>query len=222
MHAGDFAATFAPEETALIAAPALRRFADAYVAELKQARRRVATYRVMLATPSALPDRLDATLLFAESRRFLSDPEPGLALIRSVNAAAAEVVFGSVTADVVDVVTLTSSRGSGIPVGVHNDGDEAVRITVRLVANELRGTPAIDLELGPGESQDVTFPVEIASTGRFEVRVLVSAPDGRVVEEEVFVVRSTVYNRIALAITIAAAMLLLGLWVRRFVPRRTS
>jgi hypothetical protein len=35
-------------------------------------------------------------------------------------------------------------------------------------------------------------------------------------------VRSTVYNRIALLITIAAAFVLLGLWARRFLPRRTS
>jgi hypothetical protein len=35
------------------------------------------------------------------------------------------------------------------------------------------------------------------------------------------VIRSTVYNRIALVITIAAALVLLALWARRFIPRRT-
>jgi hypothetical protein len=30
-----------------------------------------------------------------------------------------------------------------------------------------------------------------------------------------------VYNRIALVITIAAALVLLALWARRFLPRRT-
>jgi len=34
-------------------------------------------------------------------------------------------------------------------------------------------------------------------------------------------VRSTAYNRVALLITIGAALLALVVWARRFVPRRT-
>jgi hypothetical protein len=35
-------------------------------------------------------------------------------------------------------------------------------------------------------------------------------------------VRSTAYNRIALVLTIGAALFLLGWWGRRFLPRRRS
>jgi hypothetical protein len=42
-----------------------------------------------------------------------------------------------------------------------------------------------------------------------------------VIDQESIVVRSTEYNRIALVITVGAALVLLVLWARRFVPRRT-
>jgi hypothetical protein len=47
------------------------------------------------------------------------------------------------------------------------------------------------------------------------------SPSGRLIGEDAFVVRSTAYNRIALLITIGAAIVLLLVWARRFVPGRT-
>jgi len=58
------------------------------------------------------------------------------------------------------------------------------------------------------------------SGGRFEVHVLMVSPSGRLIGETEIVVRSTAYNRIALLITIGAALVLLLLWGRRFVPGR--
>jgi hypothetical protein len=124
--------------------------------------------------------------------------------------------------DSADVITLTSSTGSGIPVTVSNAAAEGLRVTVRLESQYLRGSPSIDLELAAGDSQTVTFRVDAQRTGRFSVALQVVAPDGRIIEKKDLVVRSTVYNRIALLITIAAAVALLGLWARRFLPRRTS
>jgi hypothetical protein len=69
----------------------------------------------------------------------------------------------------------------------------------------------------------VTFRVDVRTTGRFGVEVRVVAPGGRfLLAEQPITVRSTVYNRIALVITIAAALVLVALWARRFLPRRTS
>ena len=48
----------------------------------------------------------------------------------------------------------------------------------------------------------------------------VLAPGGRLIEARTITVRSTVYNRIALVITFAAALVLVALWVRRLVARR--
>jgi hypothetical protein len=221
MHAGEFAVAFPPAEPSLLTAPVPRRFSSTYVAELKQARRRIATYRSMLLEPSEEPDRFDTMLLLAESRQYLSNPDDGLAFITSVQDAITGV-FDSIAISSAEVITLTSSTGAGVPVTVTNGAAEALRVTVRLESPYLRSSPAIDLALAAGDSETVTFRVDLRSTGRFPVLVQVLAPGGRILQEEELSVRSTVYNRIALLITIAAAVVLLGLWARRFLPRRTS
>jgi hypothetical protein len=221
MHAGDFVVRYHPERPSTLTAPTPRRFASSYVAELRQARRRVAIYRSMLIAPSDRPDEYERMLLLAESRQYLSTPAEGLAFITSVRDAVS-AVFSAITVDSPQEITLTSSTGSGIPVTVSNGDDEALRVTVQLASQNLQGTPSTDLELAPGESQTVTFHVDALRTGRFEVFLRVLTPTGRPIHEQTLRVRSTVYNRIALVITIAAALVLLGLWARRLLPRRTS
>jgi hypothetical protein len=221
MHAGEFATAFAPSEPSPLVAPSLRRFPASYVGELKEARRLIATYRSMLVEPGTETDHLETLLLLAESRQYLTTPEEGLAFVTGVHDSVA-AVFGAISVDSADVITLTSSTGSGVPVTVRNDAEEALRLSVQLVSEGLSGTPTRDLELRPGEEQTVTFRVDLLRTGRFLVELQVLAPAGRVIQRERLVLRSTVYNRIALVITIAAALVLLALWARRFLPRRTS
>ncbi len=221
MHAVEFTIAFPPPEPTVLAAPLPRAFAASYVDELKRQRRRVDTYRSMQVEPSDEPDRLDRMLLLAESRQYLSDPTGGLAFIGSVRDSV-DTVFQSISVDSADSITLTSETGSGIPVTVGNVADEALRVSVRLVSQFLRGSPNVDLELAAGESQTVTFRVDAQRAGRFDVALQVVAPGGRIIHEQTLHVRSTVYNRIALLITIAAAVVLLGLWARRFLPRRAS
>lgn len=221
MHAAEFVAAFPPAEPSELASPTARRFSSAYVEELRQARRRVDTFRSMLAQPSEEPDRFDTLLLLAESRQFLSDPEAGLVFIDAVRDSVG-AIFAGIAVQAPPEITLTSRSGSGIPVTVSSDASESLRVSVVLESPHLRGVPRIDLVLAPRDSQTVTFPVELQSTGRFEVTIRVIAPGGRPLEETEMVVRSTVYNRIALAITLAAALTLFALWARRFLPRRTS
>jgi hypothetical protein len=221
MHADEFASLFAPTEPSELTAPFARRFPSDYVDGLRQARRRIGTYRSLLASPSDEPDRFETLLLLAESREFLSSPNEGTTFVAEV-ADSVEAVFGAVSVDAPDEVTLTSSSGAGIPVTLTNAAEDALRVDVRLVSTHLRRSESRDLELAPGASQTVTFPVDVRSTGRFEVELSVLAPDGTFLTGRQLVVRSTVYNRIALFITVAAAVVLLGLWARRFLPRRTS
>ena len=190
--------------------------------QLKQARRRIATYRSMLVEPGTEPDRLETLLLLAESRQYLTTPEEGLAFITGVRESV-DAVFGSISVDSAEVITLTSSTGSGVPVTVRNDAEEALRVSVQLESQGLSGTPTIPLVLRPGDEETITFRVDLVRTGRFQAELRVLAPSGRLIQEpETLVLRSTVYNRIALFITIAAALVLLALWARRFLPRRTS
>ncbi len=223
MHAGEFATAFAPSEPSPLVAPSLRRFSTSYVDELKEARRLIATYRSMLVEPGIEPDRLETLLLLAESRQYLSTPEEGLAFITGVRDSV-DAVFGQISLESAPVITLTSSTGSGVPVTVRNDAEEALRVSVQLESLGLSGTPTIPLELAPGDEQTITFRVDLVRTGRFEVELRVLAPSGRAIQvtgPKTLVLRSTVYNRIALVITIAAALVLLALWARRFLPRRT-
>jgi hypothetical protein len=218
MHASEFAALFAPEDTSPLTAPVPRRFSSLYIDELRRARRQVDTYRSMLVDPSDEPSRLDTLLLLAESREYLSNPDDGMAFITAVRDSVAEV-FRAVTIDALQEITLTSRTGAGVPLTVNNTADEALRVSVLLESSYLVSATSIDLELPPGESQDVTFRVDPRSTGRFTVDLSVVAPGGRVLYKGELTVRSTAYNRIALVITIAAAVMLLALWVRRFLRR---
>ncbi len=70
-------------------------------------------------------------------------------------------------------------------------------------------------------AQRFTFPVRAQTTGRFPVQVQVETPQGGTIAESSILVRSTAYNRVALVVTIGAALFLAALWARRFVPRRT-
>jgi hypothetical protein len=221
MHAAEFVLRFPPETPSTLTSPIPRSFGSSYVGELRRARRRVDVYRSMLVAPSTVPDEYDHMLLLAESRQFLSSPDGGLAFIAHVRDSTG-AVFESIGVQSVDEITLASSTGSPIPVTVTNGADEALRVTVELLSAHLRGTPRLDLELAAGASETVTFRVDVRSTGRFEITLRVTAPAGRILEQQTVTVRSTVYNRIALVITIAAAVLLLALWARRFLPRRTS
>jgi hypothetical protein len=62
--------------------------------------------------------------------------------------------------------------------------------------------------------------VELKTTGEFPVQVELLAPSGRPISDTTIAVRSTAYNRFALVITIGAAVALLALWGRRFLPSR--
>jgi Family of unknown function (DUF6049) len=222
MHVEELTTTFEPTESSALAPTSPSLFDFTYVNELRQARRRISTFRDIIVGESDEPDRLESTLLLAESRQFLSDPGGGMAFITNVHDSVS-AVFRSVTIDTVDVITLTSSTGSGIPVTVRNGADSALRVRLQLTSDFLLGTPPEQvLELRPRESRTVTFRVNARSTGRFEAELKVLAPAGRIIATRQLRIRSTVYNRIALWITIGAALVLLGLWARRFIPRRTS
>jgi len=222
-YAEELATTFEPAEPSVLTPASPTMFDSGYVGELRQARRRISAFRDVLVGDSDRPDRLEATLLLAESRQFLLDPVSGLAFIGDVHEAVS-AVFRSVTIDTADVITLTSSKGSGIPVTVRNGADSALHVRLQLTSDFLlENPPEQDLELRPSQEQTVTFRVDARSTGRFPAELRVLAPGGRPIGTPVEItIRSTVLNRIALWVTIGAALVLLGLWARRFVPRRTS
>jgi hypothetical protein len=215
---GGFVATFPPTGGSILVSPSFRRFPIAYVTSLKQARRRIETLRSMLPDGSLEPARLETMLLLAEARQFLTSTTDGLAFIDAARESVRATV-DDLALDTVASVTLTSDSG-GIPVTVTNQGPHSLRFSVQLVSTRIREEPATPVELAPGETQTLRLPASLRSTGRFPVHVLMVSPSGRMIGEATLVVRSTAYNRIALLITIGAALALLLVWARRFVPGR--
>lgn len=204
----------------LALAPTLR-FSPTYVDELKQARRRVAIFRSMIVGDSDAPERMETSLLLAESGVFLTNPSAGLSFIRAVRDEV-EATLDAVQPDTVREVTLTARTGAHIPIRVTNGGDQPLRVIVRLVSQHLESSPSDTIVLDAGVTQTLTFDVDLKTNGRFPVQVQIASPSGRVIDQATMIVRSTAYNRIALVITMAAALVLLALWARRFLPRRTS
>jgi hypothetical protein len=219
--ASAMAKAFPPATQTGLAASVPLTFPRSYVETIKQTRRRIEIYRSMLVGKSDEPDRLDTMLLLAESAQFLEDQTAGLSFIGSAREEIGSV-FGAVRPDTTQPITLTSSSGSGIPIRVTNGNLESLRVSVRLVSPHLSGSPQSSIILKADSTQTVTFDVQLNTTGRFPVDVEVTSPSGRVINKDRLIVRSTAYNRIALVITIGAALLALLVWARRFVPRRTS
>lgn len=199
-----------------------RTFPEGYAASLKQSRRKVFTYDSMLVQPSDEPERLAAWLLLAEGAQFLSDPESGGELIGRVSTRV-EDVFGKVRPIASTIITLTSRNGR-IPVRVTNATGEPLEVAVELVSEHLSvGGERSQRLLLDEPVRTIEFDVALKTTGAFPVRVVVRAPGGRPISETTISVRSTAYNRVALIITIGAALVLLALWARRYSrSRRTS
>jgi len=69
-------------------------------------------------------------------------------------------------------------------------------------------------------NQIVTFNATALASGQGTIQVVMRAPSGRAIRQTTLTVRSTSVNRIALAVTAAAALLLVVLWSRRLWSRR--
>lgn len=110
-----------------------------------------------------------------------------------------------------------------MPVFVTNEAEEAVHVSVALESQYLVRSPlSEDVVLAPGDAQTLTFELDLKTTGRFPVRIVIAAPSGRPIGQSSVIVRSTAYSRIALIITIAAGLVLVLVWARRSLPRRTT
>jgi hypothetical protein len=221
VSAKDLVAAFPPGNPDAFAAPPPASFSSTYVSELKQTRRLIDVYHSMLVDPSAVPETLDTQLLLAESGVFLRYTTNGFAFVTAARDRVS-AVFGAVSVDAGDVVTLTSRSGANLPVRVASDAAERLRVSITLDSSHLAQEASEDVVLEPGETRTLTFDVDLKTTGRFPVDVLVEAPGGRVIARSSVIVRSTAYNQVALFITIGAALVLLLAWARRFLPRRTT
>ena len=195
-------------------------FSPAMVAGLERGRADV-TALASMANESPLLDQLRRGLLLAESR-YLAGHEPDrLALISSVRTAVA-TELEKIHPPLASSITLTS-QGGIIPVTLRNDAGYPVnvRLTLRSTRLSFVGGPTRTVEL-ERPIQQFVFPVRAQTTGRFPVRVEVTTPGGMSIGSSRIVVRSTAYNRVALLVTIGAALFLALWWGRRLLSRRKA
>jgi uncharacterized protein DUF6049 len=195
-------------------------FSASYLQALQDARQSIGTYTSILAqSDPTTTSELDRLILLAESGQYLTNDRGGLAFLGSVTDRLSRQ-FQSVTLDTSSVVTLTSRSGT-IPIPIHNETGHTVKVRVNLEAG---GRLAVDgnarLVTVPPDGVTLPFRVQAQTTGRFPVQIQVLTPDGQTElgPPAHLIIRSTAYNRVALVLTIGAALVLLGLWGRRFMP----
>jgi hypothetical protein len=210
-----------PAAPSAIVAPPTDRFSPAYVEAIKRARRDLLAFRSMLVEPTPLPDRLDRGLLYAESAVYLGNESVGQAWIEHVSQITHDV-FSRAVPDTSQVFTFLSETAS-IPLRMGDPGSFPIRFTLQLRSNRFR-FPNGDHQMVTLTQPDqiVTFEATALASGQGTIQVVLRAPSGRAIRQTTLAVSSRSVNRIALLVTGAAALVLVGLWSRRLFKRPTT
>jgi hypothetical protein len=209
-----------PVDTAELLAPSTASFSAGYVEAIRQERRRIEALRAVAPQDEAA-DALAENLLYAEAGVYVGDEDAGRAWIDAAHAAT-ERVFDRTT-PLPDQVFTVASGTVVIPLRIPGSPGPPLSVRIELESDELRFPEgrAQDTVI-TDEDRVLSFRIEATGAGQIPVRVLVLAPNGRVLREDTLVVRSTAFNRVALAITALAALALVALWLRRLMARRAA
>jgi hypothetical protein len=201
--------------------PSSASFPSDYVGAIRQERRRIDALRSVLPAEADLADALSQDLLYAEAGPYVADPEAGRRWIDTVRARTGTVFARAAPAP--DQEFTLASGNTTIPLLMPGSEGPPMTVLIELQSAQLRFPDGKVQETTIGsEDRSVVFRVQATGAGQMPVQVLVRAPNGRVLSESTVVVRSTAFNRIALAITLAAALVLVALWTRRLVARRRT
>ncbi len=210
-----------PVAPSAIVSPSIERFSPSYVEAIKRARRDLLAFRSMLVEPTPLPDRLGRQLLTAESAAYLGNESAGSAWIDHVNRVTHDV-FSRAVPDTSQVFTFLSKTGA-IPLRMGDPGTLPIRFTLQLRSNRFRFPGGDQQEVTLTQpNQIVTFDATALASGQGTIQVVLRAPSGRAIRQTTLTVSSRSVNRIALLVTAAAALVLVGLWSRRLLKRPTT
>jgi hypothetical protein len=218
--AEELVARVPPTYTAEVLAPSTASFAADYVVAIRQERRRIETLTSLLPGDTGVADQLAQDLLYAEAGSYVANPDAGRTWIDAVHTRT-ETVFERTLPKPDQVFTLASGS-TRIPLLMPGSPGPPLTVTIELASAQLRFPESTRTVTIDGDDQVVIFPVQATGAGQGSVTVHVLAPNGRELSETTFVVRSTAFNRVAVAITLAAALALIALWVRRLVARRRT
>lgn len=169
---------------------------------------------------AAILDRLDRTLLAATSSDLR--PRDRARYVEGVDDLLAEQIAG-IAMPSNRSITLTAREGE-IPVTVRSNLGYPVRAVLRVLSDTLEfpegNEHALDLPIRQNRTQQ--FAVRAQSSGSFPVRVRVESPDGLLLSESRFTVRSTAISGVGTALSIGAGLFLLVWWANHLRGRRRS
>lgn len=199
-------------------------FPASYRAQYEQVKGELLQFSSSVLGAKPLADRLGLNLLLSLSGGAVQSLPTGRGFLQWDSSTIERTLSGLKPPPTGQTVTLLELRGS-VYFTVRNEAPYRMKAVVRLVPHGQLMVPRGDetvLFLKPGESRLVRMDVEAEATGRFPLTVQILAPEGGLIAQSQMIVRSTVYNRVALVVTLGAALFLLAWWGRRFLPRRTS
>ena len=195
-------------------------YGDEFLVELDRAREALAGLE-SVGGSRELVDGIGRNTLLAESRYLLPRPELAEEYLTTARSDV-RTELSKVHPPGSGTITLTS-RGGVVPVTLRSDAGYPMTVNLTLRSPRLRFLGGGSREVTLDQPQQAfVFPVRARTTGRFPVDVRVATPTGMPIASSTIVIRSTAYNRIALVVTIGAAVFLLALWGRRLLPRRRS
>ncbi|MFN0091009.1 MAG: DUF6049 family protein, partial [Acidimicrobiales bacterium] len=207
-------------------APPVRRFAGAppapdldYAARLAVARAHVESF-VGAATDDPVAAALRRDVLSSGADTL--DPAQRRALLDGVYDAIQQRL-SVVEWEERHSVTLTSRQGS-IPVTLLNRGERPLRARLGTESRQLKlASTAQELTLPPGPT-DVELAVTAPGPGRYELRLSVTTPDGRLplAADSVIDVRSTAISGVGLLLSAGAAVFLAVWWGRNIRASRRN
>jgi hypothetical protein len=184
----------------------------------------VDTYAKVAPSEAERLRRLQHNLLIATSSDLWLSPDVASDFVDRTETEILEEM-GKIKIVGVNDVTLTSSRGkfqlvlandTGYPVTVDLDFNAQNQLTF-----DQEDIEKLSTTYEPG-NHPLTIQAKAVSSGKFPLTVQVRAADGFLINEKTIGIRSTVFNRIALTITLGAlAFLILFSVLRGFQKRRT-
>jgi hypothetical protein len=215
------------EEPAAVALPdrSFRPLSRVYTQSLLETRRALAQFDQAVGGGAELIASLRSNLLLAEGGVAQSNPELASLYVSSVQRTI-DGTYRQVRPPPSGSRFTLTSKGEAPPLTVANESRYPMRVVVRLVSNRRLLFPSgntREVTIAANSVALVRVPVRAVATGRFPVKVQILTGGTGVralIAESDLVIRSTAYNRIALFLTIGAAVFLLVWWGRGVVRGR--
>ena len=200
---------------------------QSYFAALSTARRAISRYSA-LSPPSA---RIGSLAPVAHCRKHRLVDQPGGAgtgnLIRRGNPGLHQQRAEQAAHAGPQTITLTSRTGV-IPLSVGSGLGYPVDVVLQVHSDKLRFPDGDRITISKLQPPNQTIQVRAItqSSGTFPLDVSLFTPDGTLISESQLTIRSTAYNVVALWITAAAGLFIIGWWLvgwlRRFRARGTA